>query len=154
MFWPLSWYCALWKRLHTRGGFPHFGWTFQSTVLSVTHQWVGRPDAKRFLIRVINNICYVRYKVEKLHRIHIVFYDRPLLDATQYYQNLKLCQGPFLFIDGKKSVLHPGNYDLMIYSLNFSRLARTWPVWDWAIHLNVNAQVRRKKPGLNSLYPH
>lgn len=109
---------------------------------------------KRFLIRVINNICYVRYKVEKLHRIHIAFYDGPLLDATQYYQNLKLCQGPFLFIDGKKSVLHPGNYDLMIYSLNFSRLARTWPAWDWAIHLNVNAQVRRKKPGLNSLYPH
>ncbi len=71
-------------------------------VLSVTRQWVGRQDAKRFLIRVISNICYVRHKVEKLHRLHIAFYDGPLLDATQYYQNLKLCQGPFLFIDGKR----------------------------------------------------
>lgn len=61
----------------------------------------------------------MRNKVEKLHRIHIAFYDGPLLDTTQYYQNLTLCQGPFLLIDGKESVLYPGNYDLMIYSLKF-----------------------------------
>jgi len=39
-----------------------------------------------------------RPKVEKLHRIQIAFYDGPLLDATQYYQNLMLCQGSFFFI--------------------------------------------------------
>ncbi len=74
-------------------------------VLSVTRQWVGRQDAKRFLIRVISNICYVRHKVEKLHRLHIAFYDGPLLDATQYTKTWSCAKGLFYSLMAKECSL-------------------------------------------------
>lgn len=100
---------------------------FQMYILIHDMSVSGQQTAKRALIGIISNICYMKNRAHKWYRISLAFYDKPGVEATQYYQNLKLCQflSFFQHSNGKdKRVLYPGNYYLRIYPLSFSRLLR------------------------------